>query len=229
MAEKTQIPDTNEETRMVTDTSRLRTFSENIKLVRERREHIRKCVTVLSVKKPFDQVSTQEILQACHMSRGSLYYYIRSKEDIRSLIQQHTAQGYLDVYQSLLGIIEQKDTCEVLRQAVQVLCRWIDDYQDEIIISLHGVAYARKEQREPQLNAERRNIEVLETIIRKGIRSGEFKTDDPKIVAHSLYLGIRAWADKRWFLRRFYTLDQYIKGLTEIAMKTLKANEGPGD
>jgi TetR/AcrR family transcriptional regulator, cholesterol catabolism regulator len=224
MAEKTKIRGDNlaEEALSSFYTSRLRTFSENIKLVKERREHIRRCVTALAVKKPFDLLSTQEILQACQMSRGSLYYYIRSKEDIRSLIQEHIAKGYINVYQSLLAIMEQKSASNVLRQAIRIFVKWTDDYQDELIIALHGVVYARKEQREPQLNAERRNIEVLESIILKGIQTGDFKTDRPKMIAHTIYLGIRAWADRRWYLRRFYSLKQYTVQITEMALALLK-------
>lgn len=224
MAEKSQISSNTWTEESISNfyTNRLRTFSENIKLVTERREHIRKCVTAMAVKKPFALLSTDEILKACKMSRGSLYYYIRSKEDIQSIIQEHTAKGYINVYQSVLEIMEQKNSRDILQQAIQILCKWADDYQDELIIALHGVVYARKEQREPQLNAERRNIEVLESIILKGIQVGEFKTDQPKMVAHTIYLSIRAWADRRWYLRRFYSLKQYTRHITKMALALLK-------
>lgn len=230
MAERSQISSKTSTKESISSfyTSRLRTFSENIKLVKERREHIRKCVTALSVRKPFEMLSTHEILQACKMSRGSLYYYIRSKEDIKSLIQEHTAKSYVDVYQSVLAIMEQKNARDILQQAIKIFCKWVDDYQDELIIALHGVVYSRKEQREPQLNAERRNVEVLESIIFKGMQTGEFKTDQPKMIAHTIYLDIRAWADRRWYLRRFYSLKQYTGYITEMALALLKIENSTG-
>lgn len=201
---------------------KIRTFSENDSLVLERREHIRKNATALFVKKPYYQTSTHEILKACGISRGSLYYYVGSKEDILTLIQEHTARGYISVYTTLLEKTEQMKASIALQEAIRVFCKWADDYQDALIVSLHEVANAPKEQREPRLNSERRNMNLIEAIIRRGIESGEFSTRDPKMVAHITYLGIRAWADKRWYLRKSYTLEQYTKILTESVMGLLK-------
>ena len=205
----------------------MRTFSENKNLVSERREHVRKCATALFVKKPFEKASTQEILQATGMSKGGLYYYVGSKKDIRSLILDHAAKAHIETHRSLLQATERLSASDALREAIRVLCRWMNDYQDEIIVIVHEVGNLSKEEREPQLRSETMNVALVENLIRKGITSGEFKTDDPKIAAHTIYLGIHAWAERRWYLRKFYTLEQYIDSLSEFAISSLWKSNSP--
>lgn len=201
---------------------KIRTFSENTELIKKRREQVRKCATALFVKTPYEKASMEEILKACNMSKGGLYYYVGSKEDIRSLILDHAATAYIDVHHNLLEKIEKLNAPNALRKVIQTMCQWMDEYQDEIIVIIHELGNLTSEQLEPHLQSERRSLVLLEDVIRRGIKDGDFETSDPKIVAHTIFMGIRAWAERRWYLRKAYTIEQYVKNLTKISLDTLK-------
>jgi len=202
----------------------IRTFSENVDLVNERREHVRKCATALFVKKPFHQASTNDILEACGMSKGGLYYYVGSKEDIISMILDHASKAYINVHQIIRERIRQLGASEALQEVIKILCRWMDENQDEVIVVIHEMGNLSREQREPQLDSERANIYLLENILKQGITSSEFRIDDTHIAAHTIFLGIRAWAERRWYLRKTYTLDKYIESLYRFTITSITTN-----
>lgn len=204
----------------------MRTFSENADLVLERREHVRKCATSLFVKKPFEKASLEEILQATDMSKGGLYYYVGSKEDIRYLITNHASKAYIEIHHSLIKTIEKLSAVDAIREVIRGLCQWMNDYQDEVIVLIHEMGNLSKEERQPLLNSDVANIDLFKDIIREGIRTGEFKQVDIEVVAHTILLGIRAWAERRWYLKKLYTMEQYVDSLSAFAISALKNNNG---
>ena len=193
----------------------IRTFSTTDDLIRERRNHIRECATALFVKKPYGECNMREILQACGMSKGGLYYYVASKENIRVLIIAHASEAHVEVHRAIRSAISGLSGADAIREAIYSLCKWMDEYQDEMIVMNHEVGSLTKEDREPLLHSEIRNVVLFEEILQAGIEDGEFDTHDTKVLAHTIYLAVRAWADRRWYLRKFYSLDAYVESLIQ--------------
>ena len=193
----------------------IRTFSTTDDLIRERRDHIRECATALFVRKPYGECNMQEILQACGMSKGGLYYYVASKEDIRVLIIAHASESHVEVHRAIRSAISGLSGADAIREAICSLCKWMDEYQDEMIVMNHEVGNLTKEDREPLLRSEIQNVVLFEEILQAGIEAGEFDTHDAKVLAHTIYLAVRAWADRRWYLRKFYSLDAYVESLIQ--------------
>lgn len=53
----------------------------------------------------------------------------------------------------------------------------------------------------------------------RGIESGEFNVSDPKLIAHNMMVVGHSWALRRWFLRKYWTFEKYVKEQTDIIMK----------
>lgn len=200
----------------------MRTFSESSDLVWERREHIRECATSLFVKKPYGTCNMREILQACGMSKGGLYYYVGSKEDIRKLIIRHASEARLEVHREIRERIAGMQCAEAIQAAIYFLVNWMDKFQDEMIVMNHEVGNLSREEREPLLTSERDNVALFEEILAKGNDTGEIEVADTTVLAHTTYLAIRAWADRRWYLRRLYTMTEYIEAVAAIAILAMK-------
>jgi AcrR family transcriptional regulator len=147
------------------------------------------------------------------MSKGGLYYYVGSKEDIRRLIIQHASEAHLVVHDAIRARTARLGSSEAIRQAILLLCEWMDEYQDEMIVMNHEVGNLTREERAPLLDSERRNVALYEEILIRGNESGEFGAADTQTLAHTTYLAVRAWADRRWYLRKLYTLDEYAERL----------------
>jgi hypothetical protein len=65
--------------------------------------------------------------------------------------------------------------------------------------------------------AETRVVEYFEKLIQGGVDRGEFVSGDAKLLAHNIVAAANAWANRGWYLKKYYTIDQY----TELQIKQL--------
>jgi hypothetical protein len=67
-------------------------------------------------------------------------------------------------------------------------------------------------------------VGLYKIIIEEGCRRGEFHTEDPMLAAYDILLLCDMWALKRWYLRKRYTLEQYIIRCQEAALCLASGN-----
>jgi len=89
------------------------------------REKILKCATELLREKSFNEISLSEIAARAGVTKGSVYYYYKNKDDILYEI----ADGYLQqMYDELIAWVENKDKDTSLPRLLYfVLKRGYDD------------------------------------------------------------------------------------------------------
>lgn len=63
--------------------------------------------------------------------------------------------------------------------------------------------------------------EAFERMLVSGCQSGESKTHDTKLISHDIFVLGVMWAFRRWFLRKHYTLAQYIKEQTGLILSRI--------
>jgi len=71
-----------------------------------------------------------------------------------------------------------------------------------------------------------RIVAYFEELLRKGMKAGEFQMSDPSLVAHSIVVLGDAWAQRRWFLRKRTTLEEYARELVELVVKRIQVRGG---
>ena len=99
----------------------------------------------------------------------------------------------------------------------------MDEYQDEMIVMNHKVGNLSREERAPLFLSETEDVVLFEEILNSGKDAGEFTVNDTRLLAHTTYLAVRAWADRRWYLRKLYTLADYAG---RVAASTIAAAGG---
>jgi len=200
----------------------IRTFSKNTELVNTRRKQIIEGAIKVFIRLGFDNSSMNDIAEECSMSKGLLYHYIRTKNDVLYLV----AKDQYETNKKIYG--EERDYCatlpplEALLHFINFYYRGVDERQNYNIFLNQVVARLPKEDRKVLFEAERNALGILEGIIRRGIASGEFMTGDPVLSAHNIFLIGRVWADRRWFLSKLYTIDDYVKVQTDAILKMLQ-------
>ena len=158
------------------------------------------------------------------MSRGALYNYVGSKEDIRTLIIDHALSlGGEAVLESGSRLLDQFGPREALAEMIRLMFGVFDILQDEYIFINHEVKNLSKDERKALYSGETGSISAVERILQAGIDSGEFQVGDVKLVAHIILVSAHAWATRRWYLRKFYTLDEYTEKFTGLIMKLVGA------
>jgi AcrR family transcriptional regulator len=153
--------------------------------------------TDLFYRKNFPRTSMQEIAEGVGIYKGSLYYYVSSKEDLLFHII------YNAVTESVAQLTKvQKEICgssEILRRAIFHHVQYTAEHKAELGILLEDAKHLTEEYQQRIKNELERYEKIFERIIKQGIRSGEFKDVNPRVVCFGI-LGMCNWV-YRWFSR----------------------------
>lgn len=141
----------------------------------ERKNEILDIAEILFTQKGFDGTSTNEILEAAKIARGTLYYHFKSKEDIMdALIERHSSQ----LLKTSKEISEDKGKTVYERIVDSVVALKMDRDGKEIIEHIHRPQNALMHQKVQRtiLNG---LTPILAGIIHEGIEQGLFHTPYP--------------------------------------------------
>jgi AcrR family transcriptional regulator len=211
----------------VIDGRPIRTYSPNEDYVRERRREIMLAAVGLFVEKGFHKTTMREIAQACGITHGTLYHYLGSKDDILHLALA-SASSAAATLKSRLARTPAKDVAEALRKVIVEDIRTADADQNLVIFVNREAGSLPSEVRSGVLQAGPEAIRFYEDFIERGIKAGEFESRDPYFVAYSIWSYREAWALRRWFLRKQYTLDSYTDAVVAQVFSMLGATSREG-
>lgn len=164
-------------------------------------------------KKGFHRTTTREIAKEAGFSIGTLYEYIRTKEDILYLVCDSI---YLEVY-SRLAIFTTEATVLGLKSSIQQYYRLIDELSDEFVVMYQETKSLSKEALRYVLEKEMEMVSLFESLLQSLVKSGELtiQTEDIKLIAHHIVVQGQMWAFRRWALSEAYTIEKYIDIQTE--------------
>ncbi len=188
---------------------KVRTFSNDAALVIERRAHIIKIAAELIVKKGYNNISTRELALALGMSTGGLYHYIGSKSDILYLIINFTSELTGQTLDRFANELKDARPADQLKESIKVYLETVDYYRDFHNFVNHIMLSLPLKDRRIVYQAESRIIQFFENTLDSGIEKGDFKNIDAKILAHNIVATANAWANRGWYLKKYYTLEKY--------------------
>jgi len=201
---------------------KVRTFSRDTELVKQRRNHIVKVATGLIARRGYNNISTRELAAALGMSTGGLYHYIGSKQDILYLIINFTS----DLTGQALGRFDQRMLNEApsrqLRQSIEVYLDIVESYRDFHNFVNHIMLSLTVSERRIVYQAESRVVEYFEKLILRGIDQGEFVDSDARLLAHNIVAMANAWANRGWYLKKYYTIESYAREQVKLLLIQLE-------
>ncbi|MGB6066256.1 MAG: helix-turn-helix domain-containing protein, partial [Desulfomonilaceae bacterium] len=89
----------------------------NLELVEKRREQIVLAAIKLFAKKGFHKTTLRNLAEEAGLSQGSIYDYVRSKEDIFFLLHEFSASSAMQAIKR--GLEQASDPLEKLRRTVR--------------------------------------------------------------------------------------------------------------
>ena len=180
-------------------------------LIEIRRKEIVNAAVDLFVRKGFHRTTIREIAQKFGMSVGTLYEYIRTKEDILILVCDYINSTVRMRVKPSVEIT--KDSAQSLINAIEIYYRIIDELQDYIIFLYQETKSLSHENRKYIFKSEEDMTQIFVNILKHGVEQGSFKIDEKNILltAHNIMVLGQMWAFRRWALRKNYTLDRYIE------------------
>lgn len=152
----------------------------------QKKQYILDTARKVFAEKGYKNVTMKDIVEACEISRGGLYLYFDSTEQILLEILQMEALETDDVF---TGQITQDDT------AADILLLFLKEQKKELLQKKNNLTVAVYEYFFERKSTDKNNslrkrfdagVKVLEKLIEAGIASGEFYCEDPKGAASNI-------------------------------------------
>lgn len=192
------------------------------RLVKKRRNQMIKGAVTLFKQKGFHRTTTREIARASGFSIGTLYEYIRTKEDVLYLVCDSIYDQVRDRLQEDLDL--NHGTIDSLRLGIAYYFRVVDEMQDEVLVMYQEAKSLSKDALPYVLKKEMAMVEMFEELIRRCVENDELELTEKqvKLIAHNIFVQGQMWGFRRWALQKMYTLDEYIELQTELLFKGIK-------
>lgn len=175
-------------------------------LVEKRRNQMIKGAVSLFIEKGFHKTTTREIAKASGFSIGTLYEYIRTKEDVLFLVCDSIYERVKDRMEQVIDT--EKKTIDSLIHAVTSYFQLMDDMQDEVVVMYQEVKSLSRDAQEYVLQKEKDMLEMLTQVIRNSI-SAPMAEQDISLIANNIFIQGQMWGFRRWMLQKEFTLESY--------------------
>ncbi|WP_085506285.1 TetR/AcrR family transcriptional regulator [Thalassobacillus devorans] len=190
-------------------------------LVEKRRNQMIKGAVSLFIEKGFHKTTTREIAKASGFSIGTLYEYIRTKEDVLFLVCDSIYERVKDRMEQVIDT--EKKTIDSLIHAVTSYFQLMDDMQDEVVVMYQEVKSLPRDSQEYVLQKEKDMLEMLTQVIRNSIAE-PMSEQDISLVANNIFIQGQMWGFRRWMLQKEFTLESYTERQVHFLLEGLNVN-----
>jgi AcrR family transcriptional regulator len=187
-------------------------------LVHQRHEQIFRAASRVFISRGYHAATVREIAEEAGISLGSLYSYIRTKEDILYLVFERLTTALREnIRLAMKGI---SDPVEQMRAALRANIRTIERYQDEILLMYQETKSLDRDSLHHVLAGEADYVRFFEDLLEAGYQQGVFK-GDPRLSADIITYLCSLIALRRWSLRRRFAPDDAVEGLIAFVLRGL--------
>ena len=164
----------------------------------EKKEEILLSAVTIVNRRGYDGATMEEIAAELQMTKGSLYYYFKSKSDL--MYQCHNlvfTQARQELENELVGIFSAE---EIIRNMISIHIEFAIEEKETFNMLIEPSQVFSKEQLKTVLQLRKYYSSLFDQAIEKGIASGEFDVKEP-IIVRMMILGAMNW------IQQWYRLD----------------------
>ncbi len=171
----------------------------NRSLVEKRQQQISDSAMKLFAEKGYHNTSVRNIAKLSNISTGSIYDYVRNKEDILFLVSKRFFDNLeKEMERAQKGL---DDPLMKLKATIEAAVSVIDNFQEYVLITYRESKYFKKKDLIGIFKQESFIINIFLKIIEDGNRMSVFSVREPFAVANLLSLMTHCWALKRYNLK----------------------------
>lgn len=168
-------------------------MNENIKIPRRKREKLQRRQDILDAAKKvfaddgFDNANLDDIAARCELSKGSIYYYFASKEDLFLSVLE---EGFEEFSSELDKAIQAKNPRESIERITEYIVNYFTEDYDRFRVvfreRMKGLSGSSSVYTK-HFNEKSKEIErKLSEVFQRGIDAGEIKNYDPSTLVNVL-------------------------------------------
>ncbi|WP_107840506.1 TetR/AcrR family transcriptional regulator [Metasolibacillus meyeri] len=186
------------------------TSVKDAQLIEFRRQQIINAAIVLFKEKGFHRATTREIAKVAGFSIGTLYEYVRTKEDVLYLLCDSI---YNEVRQRLDSFPQYSGTVDELKEAIKQYFLLIDSMTDAFTIMYQESKSLSQEALHYVLNKELEMVALFQNILKNCSELGVLKLSEQELflAANHIVIQGQSWAFRRWALHRHCTIGEFIE------------------
>ncbi len=188
-------------------------------LVREKRERLIAAAIRVFIEKGFHKATVRDIGRAAGMTQGTIYNYVRSKDDILYLVCDRIVSEYQEETRKALA--SSHDPAARIRSAVHAVCEVMYQHQEEILLIYQDSHLLEPRSLRVILARVEEFIGMFETIVGQALREIRGRRPNTGLAAHILTFLPVMLALRRWSLYRDLTHEQVVDGLTDFLVRGL--------
>lgn len=186
------------------------------------RRHGQICDAALKLfsRRGYHRTTVREIAGACGLGIGTLYSYIKTKEDILYLVYRRILETFeARMLRATQGI---RDPRLQLKVALEETLRIYDECEDAVRLLYQESHALGREGLQGLFEVDRSYVGIFREILERGTRAGQFAAQEPYLLAVCILFLCAVWDLKRWNLQD-YTLDTVIDSLTGLVLNGISA------
>ena len=192
-------------------------------LIKRRREELIQAASKVFAEKGYHQATIRDISKASNLGPGTIYNYVKKKEDILYLIYNKLTTT---LTQSLVEIIKKNDDpLDQLKEALKKQIEIVWDNQDLILLMYQETAALDKESMHNILKRESGYVGLIEEILERGREKGLIKSIDTGIAANIIDYLLAFIPLRRWNLKKRFNEKEIKSGLIDFILKALNVAE----
>jgi AcrR family transcriptional regulator len=190
-------------------------------LVERRRGQIVEAARAVFREKGFHRATVRDIGRAARMTQGSLYNYVRTKEDILFLICDELVTTYQRLMKDVIARHRDPDAC--LRAAIRGLIQIMDERQDEVLLMYHESHSLPRKALHSVLSRVHEFIEDFASVVKDAAAAAKLPVSNVRITANILTFLPTIVALRRWDLQRCAHRAEVVDELVGFMMRGLGA------
>jgi len=198
-----------------------KTPNRNSKTYSKKRDAIIKKAIRLFVEHGYETTSMGDIAAACGMSAGNFYNYFDSKKDLVHATVGWTMNGFHDQIEGLPQRLQESSPLETLKEYIVEFLDMSHKLQHASNFLIHVALNLSTSERKYLLGSVDKIRAVFETIINAGVKTGDFKPVDAKIVSLNIYVLCQTWAQYNWYTQKHSSLEKFKKEQLDFILKGL--------
>lgn len=149
----------------------------------QKKQYILETARRVFVEKGYKNVTMKDIVEACDISRGGLYLYFSSTEELLLAVLEQEANETDDIFTT--NITSEDSAADILALFLKEQKRELLHKKNNLTMAVYEYAFENK--KNPMLKKQfDAGVRVIEKLIESGIASGEFYCENPKGAANNI-------------------------------------------
>lgn len=184
----------------------------------DRIRQIVKTSASLFIKNGYYETTTRQIAEACGITSGTLYHYIKAKEDLLAMFADLLSVEFARFDKKIRKGLTRASPQVALKNTVSGFILMIDDIQDMVLFWYEESKNLDEAHLKTMMEKDIEVMRLFVDVIERGCRSGQFRVGDPVVAAYGIKMLCDTWVLKRWYLHNRYSVKQYIEKCQETAL-----------